>query len=391
MLSPNWSTLPAEHFLQAATRLAPAILAERVNIEQGRELPPGLVETMREAGLFSLWLPKALGGPELPAVDFVRIIEAISQADGSVGWCAAVGACYSCFAGYLEEPVAREIYGTGTSILAGTLNPTGRAIAVPGGYQVTGQWSYGSGIRHSNWAVGNCLVFDGDTARTNPDGTPVVRLIIFPKRDAEVLDTWRVSGLRGTGSHDFRVTGLFVPEQRAIMGFGGTPVQPGRLYALPFTIFSVSLTGVPLGLARAAIDALTELAESKRPMDSKQLLKDKPAIQAAIGRAEAILRSARAFLFEAVQAMWDAAEGGAPSLRQRALVRLAIAHVASAAKQVTDMMFEAGGGTSLYEDGRLARCWRDAHAVAQHIALAPNNYEMAGRVLLGMDSGMARF
>ena len=175
------------------------------------------------------------------------------------------------------------------------------------------------------------------------------------------------------------------------MGFGGTPVQPGRLYALPFTIFSVSLTGVPLGLARAAIDALTELAESKRPMDSKQLLKDKPAIQAAIGRAEAILRSARAFLFEAVQAMWDAAEGGAPSLRQRALVRLAIAHVASAAKQVTDMMFEAGGGTSLYEDGRLARCWRDAHAVAQHIALAPNNYEMAGRVLLGMDSGMARF
>lgn len=387
----NWSALAADHFLQAAKNLAPAILAERERIEQSRELPAVLVETMCEAGLFSLWLPTALGGPELVPLDFVRIIEAIARADGSVGWCVAVGACYSCFAGYLEESVAREIYGTGNAILAGTLNPTGRAVAVPGGYQVTGQWSYGSGIQHSNWILGNCLVFDGNTARTNPDGSPVIRLMIFPRSDATVIDTWRVSGLRGTGSHDFRVDGRFVPEQRAIMGFGGTPTQPGRLYGLPFTIFSVSLVGVPLGLARAAIDALTELAESKRPMDSRQLLKDKPAIQAAVGRAEAILRAARAFLFETVQAMWDAAETSAPSLEQRALVRLAITHVASAAKQVTELMFESGGGTALYEDGRLARCSRDAQALAQHIALTSNNYEFAGRVLLGMDSGMARF
>lgn len=387
----NWSALVADHFLQAANNLAPEILAERERIEQGRELPAALVETMYEAGLFSLWLPTALGGPEISPLDFVRIIEAIARADGSVGWCVAVGACYSCFAGYLEEPVAQEIYGAGNAILAGTLNPTGRAVAVPGGYRVTGQWSYGSGIQHSNWILGNCLVFDENTARTNPDGGPVIRLMIFPRSDATVIDTWRVSGLRGTGSHDFRVDGIFVPEQHAIVGFGGTPTQPGRLYGLPFTIFSVSLVGVPLGLARAAIDALTELAESKRPMDSKQLLRDKPAIQAAVGRAEATLRAARAFLFEAVQAMWDAAETSAPSIEQRALVRLAITHVASAAKQVTEMMFECGGGTALYEDGRLARCSRDAQALAQHIALTSNNYEFAGRVLLGMDSGMARF
>ena len=387
----NWSMLSPEHFQQAADRLVPVILGERDNIEQRRELPSCLVETMRDTGLFSLWLPKALGGPELTPSDFVRIIEVIARADGSVGWCAAVGACYSCFAGYLAESVAREIYGAGTAILAGTLNPTGRATAVPGGYRVTGEWSYGSGILHSTWILGNCLIFDGDSARTNPDGSPVVRLMIFPRSDAEVIDSWRVSGLRGTGSNDFRVDGIFIPEERAIMGFGGTPAQPGRLYGLPFTIFSVSLVGVPLGLARASIDALVELAESKRPMDSKQLLRSKPAIQAAVGRAEAILRAARAFLFEAVQEMWEAAETSAPTLQQRALVRLAITHVASAAKQVTDMMFEAGGGTSLYEDGRLPRCWRDAHAVAQHIALTSNNYEFAGRVLLGMDPGMARF
>ena len=387
----SWRNLSAEHFLLAANGLSPLILAERDNIELGRKLPPALVETMCKAGLFLLWLPTALGGPELTPIDFVRIVEAIARADGSVGWCAAVGACYSCFAGYLEKSAADEIYGSGNAILAGTLNPTGRAVAVPGGYRVTGQWSYGSGIQHSNWVLGNCLVFDGDTARSNPDNSPVVRLMIFPKQDAKVVDTWRVSGLRGTGSHDFHADGIFVPEQRAITGFGGKPVQSGRLYALPFTIFSVSLAGVPLGVARAAIDALTELAESKRPMDSRQLLKDKPAVQIAVGRAEAILRAARAFVFEAVEAMWDAAETSAPSLQQRALVRLGITHVAWSAKQVTDMMFEAGGGTSLYEDGRLARCSRDAQAVAQHIALTSSNYEFAGRVLLGMDSGMARF
>jgi indole-3-acetate monooxygenase len=387
----NWSTLAVDDFLQLAGRFAPEILAEREHIEQNRQLPTTLVDAMREAGLFSLWLPRGLGGPELAALDFVRVIEAIARADGSVGWCVAVGACYSCFAGYLEETVAREIFGTGNAILAGTLNPTGRAVSIPGGYRVTGQWSYGSGIQHSNWVLGNCLVFDGDTARINPDGSPVIRLMIFPRSDASVLDTWSVSGLRGTGSHDFSVNGLFVPEQRAIVGFGGIPRQPGRLYGLPFTIFSVSLVGVPLGLARAAIDTLTELAGIKSPMDSKQLLRDKPAIQAAIGRAEATLRAARAFLFEAVQAMWDAAETAAPSPEQRALVRLAITHVASAAKQVTEMMFESGGGSALYESGRLARCSRDAQALAQHIALTSNNYEFAGRVLLGMDSGMARF
>ena len=184
---------------------------------------------------------------------------------------------------------------------------------------------------------------------------------------------WRVSGLRGTGSHDFSLDDVFVPEQRAITGFGGTPTQPGRLYGLPFTIFSVSLVGVPLGLARAAIDTLTELARNKSPMDSKQLLKDKPAIQAAIGRAEATLRAARAFLFEAVQAMWDAAETSEPSLEQRALVRLSITHVAAAAKQVTEMMFEAGGGTALHEDGRLARCSRDAQAAAPRLRTSPRS------------------
>ena len=235
-------------------------------------------------------------------------------------------------------------------------------------------------------------MFDGDIRRSNPDGSPVILLMIFPKRDVTVIDNWNVSGLRGTGSSDFTINDLFVPDERSIAGFSGTPTQPGRVYALPLiTVFAVSITGVPLGVARAAVDALTDMAEGKIPTGSSQLLKDKSSIQADIGRAESLLRSARAFLFETVQELWDAQEHGAPTLRQRALVRLACAQVTTSAKQVVDRMFAAGGGTSLYESGRLARCWRDAHAAGQHIALSDINYEMGGRVLLGMDPGTARF
>jgi hypothetical protein len=164
------------------------------------------------------------------------------------------------------------------------------------------------------------------------------------------------------------------------------PNAPGRLYALPVaTVFSTSVAGVPLGVARAAIDALTELAGSKASVGSPQVLRDKPAIQTEIGRAESIPRSARTFLFEAIQALWDA--GADATLRDRALVRLVLANVGTSAAQVTDMMYRAGGSASLYEGCRLARCWRDAHAASQHLGLSSANYETAGRVMLGIDPG----
>jgi indole-3-acetate monooxygenase len=217
-------------------------------------------------------------------------------------------------------------------------------------------------------------------------------MMFFPTREVEIIDTWRVSGLRGTGSQDYRVTDLFVPEERSIGGFGDAAVQPGVLYALPLiTVFATSIAAVPLGIAQASIDALIDLAQSKTPTGSPALLRDKPMIQSEIGRAEAMLRSARAFLFESVQQLWDEAEAGNLSLQRRAAVRLACAQVAATAKEVTPRMFDAGGGTALYESGPLERCSRDAQAAAQHITVSGNNFELAGRVVLGLDPGTPRF
>jgi indole-3-acetate monooxygenase len=383
----------AEGFVAAARALAPAIRAQRAEIERDRSLPAPLVKQMADAGLFSLWLARSLGGPELTTVDYFRVIEELSRADGAVGWCALVAAGYSRLSGYLDDAVAREIFGDGSVIVAGTINPTGRAVAVPGGFKVTGQWSYGSFIQHSAWTVGSSIVFDDGAPRRGPDGAPDMRLMLFPTSAVEIIDTWRVGGLRGTGSHDFRVADLFVPEERAIAAFTAKPVRPGTLYAAPFiTVFAMALATAPLGIARAAIEAFIELAEGKTPIGASSKLRDKASAQADVGKAEALVRAARAFLVDELRGIWDTvAAGEMPSLPQRAVARLAAAQAASASAQAVDLIYNAAGGTALYETSLIERCFRDVHATTQHVGISSANFEISGRVLLGLDPGTPRF
>jgi indole-3-acetate monooxygenase len=348
---------------------------------------------MGEAGFFSLWRSRTFGGPELSYTDFARIIEELSRSDGSVGWCTMVAAVFSRLSGYLDENVGREIFGDGRAILAGSINPSGKATVVPGGYRLSGRWTYGSFIQHSNWVVGNSIVHEGDSPRRDANGAPDIRFMIVPTREVEIIDNWHVSGLKGTGSNDFEVRDLFVPDDHALPAFTGKPVQPGTLYATPLiTIFAASIPPVSFGIARAAIDAFVQLAEAKAPMGSAVKLRDKPTVQADVGRAEALLGSARAFLFESVERLWDeVAAGKMPSLRQRAVVRVAAAHAAASSAQAVDLLHNAAGGTALFESNPLERCFRDVHATTRHIGTSSNNFELGGRVLLGLDPGTPRF
>src|SRR5580700_7815930 len=383
----------AEAFVRAARALAPTIRELRADIERDRSLPAPLVKRMAETGFFSLWLARALGGPELNTVDYLRVIEELSRADGAVGWCTMVSAGYSRLSGYLDDGVAREIFGDGSTIVAGTINPTGKAIVVPGGFRVSGRWNYGSFIGHSTWTVGSSVIHDVEGPRRGPDGAPDMRLMLFPTSAVEIIDTWRVGGLRGTGSHDFRATELFVPEERAIAAFTAKPVRPGTLYAAPFiTVFAMALACVPLGIARAAIEAFIELAEGKTPIGGSAKLRDKASAQADVGKAEALVRSARAFLIDELQGIWDTvAKGEVPSVPQRAVARLAAAQAASASAQAVDLIYNAAGGTALYETSLIERCFRDVHATTQHVGIASANFEISGRVLLGLDPGTPRF
>ena len=383
----------AASYVQAALDLAPHVRRFHQEIERDRMLPPALVTTMTDEGFFSLWLARAFGGPELSFTEFARVIEALSYADGSVGWCAMVATVFSRLSGYLADDVARGMFGEGHGRFAGSINPTGKAVGVPGGFRVSGHWSYGSFIHHSYWTVGNSIVHDGETVRRDGNGAPDIRFMIIPTSAVEIVDNWHVSGLRGTGSCDFEVHDVFVPEEHTLSAFAAKPVQPGTLYATPMiTIFAASIPCVSIGIARAAIDAFVELAEAKTPMGSTSRLRDKPIAQADLGRAEATLRSGRGFLFDSVEEIWDHVTAGrTPTLRQRAIVRLAAAKAAEASVQAVDLLFNAAGGTALFETNPIGRCFRDVHATTQHIGTNASNYELAGRVLFGLDPGTPRF
>ena len=337
--------------------------------------------------MLDLWLPRSFGGPELTPTEFARVIEVLAQADGSVGWCASVAAAFTRFAGFLDEAVARRIFLENRAIVAGALAPTGKAVVVSDGYRVTGRWSFGSGIMHSSWTAGGAVVFEGDAIRRLPDGSPDFRILFFPTSSADIIDTWDVGGLRGTGSHDYKVADLFVPAEHSTAGI--TPMLPGPLYALSrHTVYPVAIAAVPLGIARAALDAFRNLAAAKTPSIGSNLLRDKSTVQACVGRAEASLRAARAFLFEICDEIWaTASDGSVPTLQQRALARLACAQVASASKEVVQMVYDAGSGSSVYERCPLQRLFRDVHTATQHFQVHSANFESGGRVMLGLDPG----
>ena len=383
-------------FLDTARGLEPLVARYRDRFDQDRALPTPLVDAIRSAGLFGMWLPASIGGAELPPLEFLSVIEELARQDGSVGWCAVIPAGYGRLAGAMPEDAARTVFGPGTGALVGSLNPTGKAAVVPGGYRVTGRWSYGSFIAHADWVLGNCITEDASGPRPADDGGPEFRLCLFPRAAVEVFDIWHTGGLRATGSNDYAVADMFVPEDYSIplSGFFPLPQRPGALFAMPMTSTFVScIATVCLGIARAAIESVSDIAATKATAGTRTVLRDKPPAQVEMARAEALLRSGRAYLFNELTAMWHDAQAGKPmTLRAKADVRLAACHATQCAIQAVDLMYQLAGGASLFQGNRLERCFRDVHAGGQHIAVsAQANLEPVGRVLFGLPPGTARF
>jgi indole-3-acetate monooxygenase len=373
--------------LDAVQELAPLIEASADEAERVRRLPLPVVHALAQAGLFRLWIPRTCGGAEVDPITFLQVIEAVSRLDGATGWCLMIGACYGVFGGYLPAMAAREIYGADPNVISGgAFSPTGEAVVVDGGYRVKGRWRLGSGCQHCTWMVGGCRILEGSQPRLRADGMPISRLMFFPASDCEIIDTWNSAGLRGTGSHDYAVADIFVPAEHTI-SFREPPVQSGTLYALPtVALFATAVAAVPLGIGRHAIDIFTRLANVKVATRSRQTLNTHAMLQADLGRAEALVRSGRAFLFDALGQAWKTAfAGDALSTAQRAMLWLAATQATTSATQAVDLMFSACGSASVYANAGIERCLRDIRTAAQHIVVVPSNYEMAGQALLGLD------
>ncbi|WP_194460917.1 acyl-CoA dehydrogenase family protein [Bradyrhizobium sp. CCBAU 53421] len=370
--------------LEDVQALAPLIAAQRNEFDSGRRLPDAVFAALADAGLFRLWLPQALGGPELSPVAFMRVVEAASALDGSVGWLVGNGAGMSRIGGYLDEAVARDWYADLRAFVASATGAVGTATAVAGGYRLSGRWPFGSGAHHAT----RFMVL----ASVRPDDPASPLLCCYLGRaDVTVLDNWHVSGLRGTGSCDFEARDVFVPAAHAHPFLGLQPTQPGLLYRMPpSSVFAWSICGVPLGIASGAITSFTELAKGRS--GKRAALRDREIVQATVGRTRAMLRAARALLIDAMTELMAATDtGGQRLVEARADIRIANAHAAETATSITDMLATSAGAVAIFDTCALERAVGDVRAAAKHIAMSPNNYITAGRLTLGLDPGTTRF
>ena len=372
----------AERLLEAVRGLAPLVEAERARLDRDRALSPRLVDALVDAGLFRLWTPRRLGGAELDPVSGLRVIAAVAALDGSVGWNVMVASAHGFLAGRLPAGAAREVFGDRRAVVAGQLEPGGIAEAVKGGYRVSGRWPFASGCQHATWLLAHCVVPGG---RRRAGGRPTTRLVFVPADRARIHDTWRVSGLRGTGSHDYSLEGVMVPAAYAIDAFGDEPTRPERLYAYPVIPFVTGAVGaVPIGIARGAIEELTRLVRTRKR--AGRPLAEDATVQQGIARAEIHARSAESLLLGAVDDMWQTVKRGKPpTLEQRAHVRMGCVNAGGSAAAAVDVVWGLAGSRAIFEDAGLERRFRDVHAATQHVALAPRTLEMAGRVLLGLE------
>lgn len=357
--------------IAVARSLAPEITRRADDAEALGTLPLGLVECLRAAGIFRASQPRSLGGLEMAPVENIQMIEELARADGSTGWVAAIGGGAPAFTAWLEPAVATALFGSDADFLSATIfAPTGRAVPDGGGrLDVDGRWPFASGCRHAEWILGGIFVFDGDRPRMIPGQGPDQRLAFFPRAETEIVDNWDVLGLRATGSNDVAARGLKVPEEHTISPFFHPARQDGPLWRIPFfTLAGIGMVGVPLGIARRALDEFTGLATTKvRTMASEPLAQD-PAAQVEFASAEAGLRAARAFVLDEANALWETAcAGDPPSLEQRAGFRLAAVQAMRAARQVVDTTFDLTGAGAVHASHPLQRCFRDLHTVGRHV------------------------
>jgi alkylation response protein AidB-like acyl-CoA dehydrogenase len=363
-------------------------------IEQERQIPGALVEQLRALGAYRMFVPRALGGLEADPLAYLRAVELAAEADGSAGWNICNCAINQLISLGLPDEGVHEIFvGGPDTIIAGTaVAGGGRAAHADGGYRVTGRWRFGSGCREAQWMLANFQLFDGVEPQRNTDGSPAFWRCLFPAVEVTVIDTWDMIGQRGTGSHDWSVTDAFVPERRTLKMVSPILTNqwdrwPGALYQLPaHAIVGPHHSAVATGIARAGIEALTELAGSKTPRGRTGLLRDREQVQESVGRAEAILGAAQAYRAAMIGDIWDTVQSGNPSTpEQRARCRLAASYAADSARQSMDLMYRAGGTTSSERQHPLARCWRDLQTVTQAVAVMPEWYPLAGRIFLGLE------
>ena len=376
--------LGAADIISVVRSLAPEIQSRGDEIAALRRLPLDLVTKLKAAGVFRMAMPRAWGGPEMTPREQCEVYEVLGAADASVAWCAKIGSDSGYFAAQLDESAARSLYPELDYVTAGQVPPNGLGERVDGGYRVSGHWTFGSGCTHADVIATGFLV----TENGNPvmrAGAPQARIAFAPASHFEIIDTWHSTGLAGSGSNDYRITNLFIPDEHTIAQ-EDPPRRNEPLYCY-FGMFLASWHGIALGLARRAIDAAIAIADKKMHIfpPPPMPLRQRPHARVALAKAEMAWRASRAFTYETIDRIWHEAQtDGRISPDTRRAMALSLSHAFRMSREVAQMMYDLIGPTAVFSTKTpLDRLLRDAIAMSQHLLLSDSFLEMVGACIVG--------
>ena len=368
--------------LDAVESLRGVFLAGSDEGEAAGTLPQSTVDAIYDSGLFSFKTPQVLGGAEADAMIQMEVIEAASRIESAAGWCLMIGAgSLSGMAAFLPNEAIDEIFVGGVAPkAAGVAAPTGKATLVEGGYRVSGRWAFASGIRHSQWVGFGAMVADGNSTLQQ------VRMVV-PTSQVQIHDNWDVLGLRGTGSCEFSLSDVFVPQRFTWGGTEAKPLRGGPNFLLGRPgMQTTGHCGFALGVGRRALDAVTELAKQKKRgyRGNEVLVADRGSFQRFLGESDLRLRAAKALCMETIEEAWESVcQGITPPPPLQIRLRASGTYSTTEASDIVSQAFRFGGGTAMYNSHILQKCLRDINASAQHQMVSDRAYENHGQFILG--------
>ncbi len=396
--SRNPAAAVSQKLLDSASAMLPEIRSLAQEIDDSRRLPDRLVQRLTDAGFFRMLLGNAFrrpfGGLETDPVTAAKVVQTLSTASSSVGWVVMIIASTVYWATrVLPEESVPEVFPPGPPCnVAGTLVPHGRAVKTEGGWRLTGQWPFGSGCAHADWMASGSWLHDDDGAIADDRGNPAWRIFLTPIDDCTILDTWYTTGLRGTGSHDYTMADIFVPDRLVIQHpLQAAPVRSERHYAYPAVVMPM-MAAVSLGTARAAVNGLVELYESKMDRRSGRPVAASYDKQADLGAAEALVGSAEAYLYSVLSQVWaKVLNSEEVPLELRGRFRLACTNAVSASVEAVNRVHGAAGASSIYVSSDLERYFRDVHTDGAHAFMRPSSLADGALLLLGQEPAIKIF
>ena len=358
-------------------RLEPIVRAHRTEADRRRRLPDAIAQAFIDADVYRIQAPRRLGGAELDPLSAFDLIEEVSSYDGSVGWNFTIGLNGITLCGDYTWPWLAAHFGSANCGLAVSGSP-GRADAVDGGHQLSGKWTWASGLHNSKLLGGFAVIMDGDAPRLTPAGGPDVRMFLLPHDKVTVRDAWHTGGMRGTGSTDWEAERVFIPHDHVGRVFTEDSPHKEPIFRLPATYFGLGLSGVAIGVARGAIDSLKQLAA-----ESPKAFHEQAFVQYAIAKAQALHESGRDYIRKSFAVIWDNVVNGRPhALEDKARARRSYVHGVESAIKAVDLCGEAAGGAAVHDTRHFARAIRDIHAIRAHVILSRRFMEFSGKVSL---------